>query len=259
MERESRKASDVLLDLEAKLDAALSTIRTQDLTMKIISNKLNLVIETLEKVNSAQPKVIVETVDQAPSLGSKHHSDREIPIKSEATMAVDNSPVGFRRNSRPETFAGDDSYFTDHTPEPSKYPVQLPSGANNPPPGRSVGESIIPNQASKIDTSKIPTGPQPVTNNTGNAIPVSQRVVNGHGKSLFLADVEVVDLSNMQTIHKTRTNGMGKWSASLNIGSYRIFIRKLDSASKERLEVKQDIAVDGQQSRLELKAVIVKP
>lgn len=263
MEKEPRKASEVLLELESKLDAALSIIRTQDLTIKIIANKLNFVLESLEKLNS--PKIVVEAINTTarplPTPVTAPLSEREIPVSSETNLPMEDSPKGFRRTSRPETFSGDDSYLSTTT---TKYPTQIPkmpmSGINTPPPGRSLGETVVPDKViKKMDTSAVPIGPQPVIpHNSGNAIPVSQRVVSAHGKSLFLADVEIVDLSNMQTVSKTRTNGTGKWSASLGVGAYRVFIRKLDSVTKERLEVKQEITVDGQQSPLELQAIIVK-
>lgn len=265
MEKEPRKATDVLLQMESKLNIALEIIRNQDLNIKILSNKINSVLAILEKQSTS--KIVVETVNTIPTSPmlipkAGPLSEREVAISAESHLPVENSPQGFRRTSRPETFTGDDVYLGQQA---TKYPTQLPktpmTGANTPPPGRSVGEAIIPDKASKkLDVSTVPSNPQPIKQNViNNAIPVSQRVVNSHGKSLFLADVEILDLTSMQTVVKTRTNGTGKWSASLGMGSYRVFIRKLDSGTKERLEVKQDITIDGSQSPLELQAVIVKP
>lgn len=268
MEKEPRKASEVLLEIEHKLDQLMSIVRSQDQIIKILSNKLNTVISSLEKqATAAPPKIVVEAVNTTraptpvPISVPGPFSEREIPISAESRLPLEEAPSGFRRTSRPETFSGDDSYLQQTTKFPPQIPQMPAVGVQTPPPGRSVGEVVVPNKVSKkIDTAAIPKEAQPLDPGTAvlNAIPVSQRVVNSNGKSLFLADVEVVDLSSMKTIVKTRTNGTGKWNASLGVGNYRIFIRKLDSATKERLEVKQDITVDGQQSPLELSAVIIK-
>lgn len=268
MEKEPRKASDVLLDLEKKLDVALSIIRTQDLNIKILSNKLNSILDALEKRSVAPPKIVSEAVQAArptiqPVLPTPSVvSINEIPVSAELNLPLEESPQGFRRTSRPETFAGDDTYLRQASKLPTqspKMPVAPKQGINTPPPGRSMGEVVVPAQATKKTESPTPRPQQaPTQAMLQNAIPVSQRVVNGHGKSLFLADVEVIDASNMQTVLKTRTNGTGKWQASLGVGGYRVIIRKLDSASKERLEVTQDISVDGSQSPFELQTIIVK-
>ncbi len=261
MNVEQRKASEVLLELEAKVNAILDIIRTQDLNNKIISNKLNSTIQLLEKLNSAPPAPPkIEAINTLPT--STHtpaptsFSEREIPISAENKISVEEAPKGFRRNSRPETFAGDDSFL----PENNKYPVQVPKMSNQPPPGRAVEEVSVPKKTVKNSKNLSENTTESVVLNSENlnAVPVSQRVVNAHGKSLFLADVEVIDLKSMQSVSKTRTNGTGKWSASLPVGNYRVFIRKLDSATKEKLEVKQDIVVDGQQSPLELSVIIIK-
>jgi hypothetical protein len=62
----------------------------------------------------------------------------------------------------------------------------------------------------------------------------------------------------MQMSFKTRTNGTGKWMASLALGNYRVTIRKHDSATNTKLEATQDIQVDGTQSPLELQALIIR-
>jgi len=257
---EPRKATDVLLDLEQKLDVALNIIRAQDLNIKILSNKLNSVIETLEKQGAPQPKITVEAIhsplsqlQQAPYLDA----ERQIPISSESTLPLEREPNGFRRTSRPETFQGDDIYLNQRVP---KSPSQVPKtpagrGSQEPSPGPTA-EIVV--QPPKLEAEVVFNKPVTKPVFTGNSVPVTQRVVNAQGKSLFLADVEIIDLSTMQQVAKTRTNGTGKWLASLGVGNYRVIIRKIEQATKEKLEATQDIRVDGSQSPLELQTVIIK-
>jgi hypothetical protein len=258
---EPRKATDVLLELEQKLDVALNIIRAQDLNIKILSNKLNAVLEALDNKSVEPPKFVVEAVNTAVPVSqfqmvSELDAERQIPVSAEFKLPMEKEPTGFRRTSRPETFAGDDAYL-------QRAPKAAPPRAPNvmlPPPGRTA-EIIVPPAAEKKQALEtVPPKPKEkvAVQVVQNAIPVQQRVVNKHGKSLFLADVEIVDLSTMQQICKTRTNGTGKWMASLGVGQYRVIIRKMENATREKLEVTQDIEIDGTQSTVELQTVIIK-
>lgn len=250
MEKEPRKATDVLLELESKIDVALNIIRTQDLNIKLLSNKLNSILEKLEKQNSPTNKIVVEAVVTSPTTND---AEKTIPISSESQLPIDLNPQGFRRTSRPETFSGDNAYLS-RTPEimTAKYPVQIPSSKS------SVAEVVVPNSISEqVEVGPVEEKPKHKTA-PSSSVPVIQRIVDKNGKSIFLADVEIIDLSSGEQVIKTRTNGTGKWMANLSVGNYRVMIRKRESVSKEKMEVGQDIYVDGSQSPLELQTMIIK-
>ena len=257
MEKESRKASDVLLDLESKIDALLSTVRNQDLNIKVLSNKLNNLMDQLGKTNATPPKIMVEAVNTT-AFNSIPSPDpaKAIPVSSDFNIPTDDSPTGFRRTSRPETYSGDNAYLPPQqkAPEP-RFPTQIPR-----PSGQA--EIVVPSNINRQQGQPLPTPTPKVENPTtahdGNSIPVSQRVVDANGKSVFLADVEVIDLTSDKPTFKTRTNGTGKWSAPLQVGAYRVSIRKRESLTKEKLEIIQDIQVDGSTSPLELPLMIIK-
>lgn len=264
MEKEPRKASEVLLELESKIDILLGIVKSQDLNNKIISNKLNTVMEKMERLEKqpTSPKITVEAVNTLPTSFNQmpqSESGKQIPVSSDFNLPLDEAPNGFRRTSRPETYAGDDAYLR---PPPKvqapKFPTQLPK--NLP----VKAEVIVPPAAiNRTQGQVFPPPPMkdattPANNVVQNAIPVMQRVVDANGKSVFLADVEITDLSTMQSVFKSRTNGTGKWMASLPIGAYRVIIRKRESLTKEKLEAAQDIQVDGSQSPLDLPLMIIK-
>lgn len=241
MDNAPRKASDVLLDLESKIDILLALARTQDLNIKTLSNKINNITQKLEVSTN---KITVEAVNtlvtpqlqQFPILDP----DKHVVISSENKLPLEKFPQGFRRTSRPETYSGNEF-------------AQNPK----PPPGRDA-EAIAP-----LAAMSKPLPPQQVKGNTNrnviqNAIPVQQRIVDKNGKSVFLADVEITNPDNGEPIFKTRTNGTGKWAASLGVGNYRVVVKKRESQSKEKIEVVQDIYVDGSSSPLELKTMIIK-
>lgn len=274
MEQEPRKATDVLLDLELKVGLLLDIIRSQDLNIKILSNKLNDVINRLDKQQTAPPKVVVEAVHtpspmvQVMPIPSGDPS-KNIPIYSEESLPQEIAPKGFRRNSRPETFAGDNAFLP--KPSENKMPMQMPKAPSGrdfgvPPPGRMptpdpvITAPPMHKGGNKIDsplTEALPTEHIAKAPLTGQ-IPIMQRCVDKNGKSIFLADVEIMDKNSGQPVFKTRTNGTGKWMATLSIGEYQVTVKKRLSLSKDQIEAKQEIQVDGTQSPLELPMMIIR-
>jgi hypothetical protein len=233
---EPRKASDVLLELENKIDALLGIVRTQDLNLKLISNKLTELMAFYQKPSAPNIKIeAVNTANVPDSFKQPTQPEKNVNISSEFNLPLDESPKGFRRTSRPETYAGDEV-----RPNKPETPVE-----------HKVPKINVPAKTTPKQTEEVPVA-------TGNVVPVVQRVVDRNGKSVFLADVEIINLETNQTIHKVRTNGAGKWMSSLNVGNYRTILRKRDSVTKEKLEIIQDIQVDGTMSPLELKVLIMK-
>lgn len=270
-EREPRKASEVLLEIEAKLDTILSTIRANDLNIKVLSNKLSEVMKSLEKLQTTPPKVTVEAVQQAPVpnqaavlFGQAPAPDpsRAIPIRAEGTLPSSNSPDGFRRTSRPESYSGDTYLPRDGVPPPAAPSFLFMQQQNKPPPGRSGNDIPVAQPPAKPKKTAAPTPPpaqKPATEATTHGIiPVEQRVVDKNAKTVFLADVEIFNLDSGEQVSKSKTNGTGKWMAALPVGIYKVTIKKLESLTRERVESVQTIEVDGTQSPLKLPMVIIK-
>jgi hypothetical protein len=268
-----RKATDILLELVDTVNTVLNMQKTNDLNLKLLSNKLNSVIERLDKqpemksfVNRA-PQFTAEAV-QAPVpphfvQPATPGDIKQVPIQAEYQLPMEESPSGFRRTSRPETYAGDSLYLKKPVEPQVKFPTQQVAG--KPPPGRNAGppEFVVPTQATKQPPQPPPppslpqqTAPQEQLNR--GAVPVEQRVVDKNGKSVFLADVEIVDHNTSLPVVKTRTSGAGKWAAPLPIGNYRVTINKRESLTKQKVEVVQDIQVTGSESPLVLQMMIIK-
>lgn len=237
MEKEPRKASEIILSMENKIDTLLGIVRSLDLNIKILSNKLN---QLSEKREAAPPKITVEAVNTSsiahPSrIAQPIDPERNILIDPEKSLQMAVAPEGFRRTSRPETFAGDNAYL----PRAKELPK---------------AEVIVPNRNNAVTP---PTTPQPNTKVPAAIIPTMQRVVNRNNKSIFLADVEITNLETKE-VKRTRTNGTGKWTAPLEVGSYEVVVKKQEAASNEVLQVVQDIKIDGKTSPLELNILIIK-
>lgn len=242
-EQNPKKATEVLVDIDTKIDNLLQAINSLDLKVAIISNKLN----DLSKPQNN--KITVEAV-QAPSVRTTNPND--VPVFAEQKILEETSPVGFRRTSRPETYAGDDAYLNapaKKQKEPDSFPIQIP---------RANGQSevVIP----KAVTEEIKPPSDKSTNfvKSGSNIPVMQRVVDKNGKGIFLADVEIINAETMDKVSSTRTNGAGKWQAVLSTGTYKVIVKKRESLTKEKMESVQTITVDGSKSPLELQVAIIR-
>lgn len=242
-----RKATDVLLDLESKIDTLLDVIRSQDLKLSILSNKLNALLASQSKQVETNnlPKPTIESINTLP---------KEVLVSSENNLSLEKSPNGFRRTSRPETFSGDNAFLSKNKQIDAKFPIQIPQNA----------EIIVPKSNKELSLPKktneelvFKEVPLPQQTNNGNAVPVMQRVVDKNGKSIFLADVEIINSITNDKI-KTRTNGTGKWMSSLVPGKYSVILRKRDAVSKEKIELKQEISVDGKISPLNLPLLLFK-
>jgi hypothetical protein len=288
MSSEPRKATDVLLDLESKVDTLLGLVQSQDLVIKVLSNKLNDVMSKLDKSLAGPPRIVVETV-QAPHPQTANippgftqlpagDPDRTVPFAAETNLPQTDTPQGFRRNSRPETYA------KTLPGEVVKLPMQLPNmpqvsvSPNGPPPGRGPGSEVptgLPVRQQPSKTSKggavmpVPQQQEPAQAvddgippfpmyGEQNQIPVSQRCVDKNGKSIFLAGVSIVNSDNGQPVFQGRTSGTGKWSAPLSVGSYRVTVSKQGSSIREKIEAVQDVHVDGSKSPLDLPMMIIK-
>jgi len=215
-EDNTRKATDVLISIESKLESLLNHHKSQDLNLKILSNKLNTLVDALPKLieatkeKPAPPKFTVEIADSAPQLTK---------INSDSNIKLEVTPQSDRRASRDS-----DDYFRDY------------------------------DDKSLVIEKKIEA---PVNKVTDKIVQVTQRIIDKNQKSIFLADVEIKSLGG-DFSQKAKTNSVGKWSANLSPGQYRVSISKRESNTRQKIDVTQDISVDENKSIQILSDLIVK-
>lgn len=261
MNQEPRKISDVVLSLEKDISSILKIVQSYDVLLKVISNKLNDLTQIVNNLNEIvknnnisipnSPKISIEAVNTQAlptSVVSNIDMKKNVLISAEDTIPVENYPKGFRRTSRPETFSGDNAFLEKAPPMKDvevKFPTQIPR-----PHG---GSEVISKPVETIEVQ-----PNNQAKNTTNSVPVKQRIVDGNGKSVFLADVEIINNDSNESVSKIRTNGTGNWMASLPLGNYRIIIKKRDKLTTEAKEVIQNIQIDGLVNPLRLDVLIIK-
>lgn len=234
-DQEQRKSTDVILSLETKIDQLLQVNRNLDFNIKILSNKLNQLLDVL----TSTPSITSSPLSSFPSAelppNESINSQTVVFPQESNPMTTDVVPVGFRRTSRPETF-DEPGQVVEATPKNVPTP-SIPVPAMHPP------------LESKPSTAKnIPS--------SANRHPVMQRIVDKNGKAVFMAEVEIVNSKNITEL-KTRTNGVGKWQASLMPGQYKVNIKKQGGVGKEKIEISQNLTIDSATPD-ELQVLIIK-
>lgn len=230
---EQRKATDVIIALESKIDLLVALIKAQDASMKIMSNKLNAVMSLIEKEHIKKTNTpYIEQASAFPKPSSSY-----IPITEEVNVKVDSAPAGARRGGRIEASVPDNNLFI----------INDLSAKPNP-------EIIIPKQEPKIEEKKdVKENDRKV-----NTISVHQRVINEANKSIFLAEVSIFSLKENNQVYTGKTNANGKWASNLEVGDYKIIVSKRDNISKEKKIFEQKIKVDGHNSVVELPNLVIK-
>lgn len=255
MTNEPRKASDILLSLESDMKQLIALYRSQDLVLKVLANKLST---TLDVMNNLQ--VVVESLQPNASVKPKQeiYNPHALKVSSEFQLPVEAAPKGFRRTSRPETY--DIEKPAVKTP-PRNIPIP-PAVVQVP----AESEQFFDYNANVIAQPTVPVvkKPKPEMDQAQtmpsyeNKIPVQQRLVDKNGKAIFLANVEIFNTQSGNSEFKGRTNGIGKWQAALIPGHYQVKINKQESVSKEKIELVQNIIVDGLSPTQELPVLICK-
>ena len=286
MTDEQRKASDILLDLESKVDKLLGVSETNALNYKLVNNKLNEIMTLLTK-QAAMPVGKPTAEAPKPTIQVSTHPlekfqpidpERQVPVFATNRIPQTNAPSGFSRTSRQETF---DPAAQEPTVDFPQYDQQKPAAPTNltarvepkfptqivgkPPPGRGPGSEVMsaplpPKQTSNERNATEPREQQQAKTMTQNAIPVYQRITDAKNKSIFLADVEIIDRTSGETVHKTRTAATGKWQAALPVGEYKVMITKREGLNKDKpaLQSIQDITIDGTKSPLEIAMIAIR-
>lgn len=266
MTNEPRKATDILLSLENEIKQLTALVRNQDLVMKVLANKLNGLVGLVEHLSTP------DSTDSNSQSEIYNPHNLGLPPDGEFKLPEETNPKGFRRTSRPETFQARPGV----KPSPPKAPVVPPpkAQAKVPDPAPKPTYHInLPVQFPEFKPSIAPATYQreqdlkavpvneaqaPEVFNTENKIPVQQRLVDKNGKAVFLANVEIINAATGNSETTVRTNSVGKWQAPLTPGHYRVKINKQESLSKEKIDLTQNITVDGQSPTQELPVLICK-
>jgi len=211
---EDRKATDVLLQIESKVDELLSHIKTNNLANKIILERLRIVTENLEKVSLKSPSVSV--------------SDNVSGKKPNLSVSADFTKPISHTASEPQQKQLSDKISVTTLSLKDKIKKAM--------------------DEAKEDTASLEF---PAAKEKNKEISVQQKIIDIEGSNIFMANVEIFDLNDV-LIKKTKTNQTGKWLAKLSTGSYNVTVTKVGTNNKPSINVKYSIEITNENSNLEL-------
>jgi len=233
----NRSAADVLLEMESKIDSLLSLVKNLDMNVKVLSNKVNELMSNQKKMPTVEAIV-------GPAFVANRFAptdpERQVLISAANKLPMDMAPAALRRTSRPDTYS-------------NTTPIQS-FNAPSVQPSPKVEEAVI--QVPSAAFAEIPSPKEEKVSSFAPTVTLQQKVMDKNGRFIFMADVEIKNAAN--DIKKTRTNGSGKWMATLPLGDYAITLSKRDPMTKERMEVIQNIKIDGSVSQMDLSPAIMK-
>jgi len=221
LEPEPRKASDILLALETKVDTLTKLVYSYDMLLKLIADRTNKIYAYIDELQ----KEYKEARDQKSEEDENEQDDPKIiHVSNEHQITEAKEIIGQRR-------------------------IQPRADPNAIPPQPAI--LAVPNQ------QPVPK-PQQTQETIGNdkKVSVMQRVSDHTGKDLFLATVLISD-ENGNEITKAKTNAAGKWQCVLKPAKYVIKITKTDTATKKVLETTQKITIPSSNSTITLPVVIM--
>lgn len=212
---EERKATDILLAIESDVKEILAYHKNQDLTNRLILERLRV----LEGARIAGPSAISPTViaaDPAPPLTTS--------LAPAPTPFLQTSGMKEKlRKAMSEASAAVDS----------KNDIRLQDQID-----------VENSQSGKRRGTRVQTAAE-------KQVSVQQRIVGSDDKNLFMAKVEIFD-DEGTLVKQTKTNQTGKWLAQLVPARYQITISKAGTATKEPVEETYFVEIPGENANCEL-------
>jgi hypothetical protein len=188
-----RNASDILLELENKINNLISTVNLCNANNQFILNTVNTLRKEL---------VMKEHVDMKKDELYLNISKELIEIKKPTDMAQTTSVIA----------------------------------------AKNMNKSMIKvNENEKSDKK----------------IPIIQKITDEFSKDIFMADISIMD-EEKNIVAKSKTNAVGKYTASLKPGKYTVRIIKTDTVSKKKFEAEQMIEIENSNAPLTLSNFILK-
>lgn len=202
-EQRPKKASELLLEIDEKINRIVQITSLYDHNIKMILSKVNTDHALLQLI--AAKLGLEEENQQINNLKNPN----VVSIPAGIPIEVATEIKGQRRTNRPTVSEQSTTIFPEYqSPEP--------------PPQQELAD-----QAKKTSTVE-------------RKIPVVQRIQRNN-KDVFMADVKI--FAGNEQIFKGRSNATGKYQCLLAPGKYVVKVSKTDPTTKQLIEQGQEITV----------------
>lgn len=240
---EPRKASDIILSLEAEILSLKSNINHFDKMLKLIvaqSNKTNQLVSVLldsqelseDMLNRVNEILEVNGDNKKMLISGGKKIDVATEFKGQRLLTGSAQPMP-KEPGKTNKATNADVDFKDYMAQRNKPEAKQPA----------LNKGPLAPTADEFNTSD-------------KKIPVVQRVQDTNKKDLFMAEVNVFS-SGGEHIMKTKTNALGKWQGQLPPGKYMVKVSKMDAASKQKFESELDILVPNSNTTVNLSTIFI--
>lgn len=213
-EKENRKATDILLGLDNKVNTLMNQLNLLNNNYKILLAKISELTKT-QPQQEKQPQFKIEAADV---------------VKAENTIPQNLAGTPDRRGNRtlPQQQKLQGEVYIKPEEKVSLADVEL-----------SISEKV---KQARLEASKINDG---ATKPINGSIPIIQKIVDKNNKAIFMATV-IIKNQNGNVVFTTKTNGNGSWKATLDPGKYFVQITKNESLNRPKIDVTNAIIITGE-------------
>jgi hypothetical protein len=236
-----RKATDIVLSVEEKLNTLIKLMYSYDLNVKLVLDRTNKIYKYIERLEETEKQMLAE-------LDANTETNTNIvSIPAGQKIEEAKEAIGQRRTSRITA------------PQQASAPIQkqAPSPVKNVGEAKRVEPEVIRTQDNRQSTNSIPDSSKIPSHATERKIPVTQRITDDKGRDIFMAEIKITDSGN-NIVANAKTNALGRWQAQLKPGKYTVNMIKTDTTTKNKTEVNQSIEIPHSNAAITLPVAIVK-
>jgi hypothetical protein len=232
MSSNKRTGTQLLLDLETKVEALMGHVRNLENTAKIILQRIN---DSPSSQPSVEPQAI--SMAQIKRQAATAVAPAEPPKTGEWAKFEDLPRTNKFAEARTRAGVADD-------PAQQAPMKARPAAAPPPPDEEELREEVVHKGARRGLRVPASQGPK---------VTVSQQVFTAEGRPVFLASVEALD-ERGQLARQTRTNRNGRWVMGLEPGQYTIHVvkRVAPDSGKEPVELTYPVTIPPSNEEMEL-------
>jgi hypothetical protein len=242
---DKRSATDILLDIEARLSTLDKRVQNSENLLKILLSRVNASLSSGTVVQSQSQQVqqttnvpVVPSVVNKDNFESRSRTNKftEAAASHGLNVEDDINPVDpFESDDEAEALAFASQFSNDALPRPTQMV-------------KSESDIDLLESAASRGNSRGQRGPK----TKGTKCSVSQNLVR-EDSPIYLATVELLD-ENGSLINQTRTNTKGRWMLALAPGSYQVHVLKRfpPDSGKKQIDVTYPIVIPQSDKPVEL-------
>jgi hypothetical protein len=232
---DKRSATDILLDIEAKLGAFDKRIQNSENLLKILLSRLNTALSSGLSIQASQQQPQYQNTPQpvpyVPAVVNKDNFESRQKTSKFAEAAA-GLGIDVEDDVEPVDPFETDEFKTESIPRPLPKDEEAEDMLEAPSRGNSRGQRGPKTKGAKCSVSQS---------------------LSSDNSPIYLANVELLD-ENGSLINQTRTNTKGRWMMALAPGSYQVHVLKRfpPDSGKKSIDVTYPIVIPQSDKPVEL-------